>query len=339
MKLLNKYIFSIFSHTFFPIFLTLYIITSIIFLVKMASLTSVIQIDFLELMQLYSYSMPTILFYTLPISYFISMALAISKLSTEYEMIVITSFGLNPTKIIKSFLTTTISISLLLLVVSLGLIPKTKALKDIFLNTKKQEVQFNIKASEYGQQLGSWMIYINKEKDGEFHDITLLQLNNSTDTLVSASTATMSNSNNNLTLKLQDGKSFLIADTLQQIDFKEMFLTSPMTQVSNIKSLNDIISYWDDRKLDLNKSKHFTFYILISLFPLISLFFIIAIGYFNPRYNTNYTTFLSSIVVVTFVIIANQLALRYPNTSLYTFPIIWIFISYIYYFLTTRKLY
>ncbi|MCK5110798.1 MAG: LptF/LptG family permease [Arcobacteraceae bacterium] len=339
MRLLNKYLFSTLSHTFFPIFLTLYIITSIIFLVKMAALTSVIQMNFLELMQLYSYSMPTILFYTLPISYFISMTLTVSKLSGEYEMIVITSFGLNPLKIIKLFLATTISISLLLLIISLGLIPKANALKEIFINDKKQEAQFNIKASEYGQRLGSWLIYINEEKDNKFYDITLLQLDNNKDTLTSAAYATMANHNNNLILKLQQGKSFIISDTLQQIDFEEMFLNSPGTKIRNIKSLNDIIAYWSDRKLDLKKSKSFTFNILISLFPLISLLFIIAIGYFNPRYNSNYTTFLSSTVIVIFVIIANQLSLRYPNTSLYTFPILWILISYIYYSLTTKKLY
>jgi len=108
MKLLKKYLLINFSQTFFPIFLTLYSITSIIFLVKIASLTSIIQINFFELLELYLYSVPTILFYTLPISIFVSLSLTLSKLSSEYELIVITSFGLNPIKILKIFLPTLI---------------------------------------------------------------------------------------------------------------------------------------------------------------------------------------------------------------------------------------
>jgi lipopolysaccharide export system permease protein len=305
----------------------------------MAALTSVIQMSFLELMQLYSYSIPTILFYTLPISYFVGTALTISKLSSEYEMIVITSFGLNPLKTLRLFLTTTISVSLLLLIISLGLIPKAKALKEVFLNDKKQEAQFNINASEYGQKLGSWMIYIDEKKDDKFYDITLLQLDDNKDTLTSAAYATMINQDNNLNLKLKEGKSFIISDNFQQVDFEEMVLNNPGSKVKNIKSLNDIVAYWKDRELDLKKSKNFTFNILISLFPLISLFFIISIGYFNPRYNSNYASFISSTIIVIFVLIANQLALRYPNAGLYAFPFIWIFISYIYYSFTIKKLY
>ena len=101
MKLLKKYLLIKYSETFFPIFLTLFTITSIIFLVKIASLTSVIQINFFELLELFSYSAPKILFYTLPISVFVSLVLTLSKLSSEYELIVITSFGLNPIKILK----------------------------------------------------------------------------------------------------------------------------------------------------------------------------------------------------------------------------------------------
>lgn len=52
-----------------------------------------------ELFTLYLYSVPNILFYTLPISFFIALVIALGKLSSEYELIVITSFGLNPTKI------------------------------------------------------------------------------------------------------------------------------------------------------------------------------------------------------------------------------------------------
>ena len=69
---LNHYLYSQLAITFFPIFLGLFFITSIVFLVKIASLTSVITIDFFELFTLYAYVVPQIIFYTMPISFFVT---------------------------------------------------------------------------------------------------------------------------------------------------------------------------------------------------------------------------------------------------------------------------
>jgi lipopolysaccharide export system permease protein len=157
---LKQYLYSQLAITFFPIFLGLYFITSIVFLVKIASLTSIITINFIELFTLYAYVIPQILFYTMPISFFISLVITLSKLSSEYELTVITSFGLNPVKILKIFLPLTLVLSAALLVISVGLIPKTKFLTKQFLDAKTKEANFNIKASEFGQKFGDWLIYI-----------------------------------------------------------------------------------------------------------------------------------------------------------------------------------
>ncbi len=340
MKLLDKYIFLIFSSTFFPIFITLYTITSIIFLVKLASLTSIIQMNFLELLQLYSYSIPTILFYTLPISYFVGSILSISKLSSEYETIVITSFGLNPLKLLRLFIPTTLVLTIGLLIISLGLIPKATYLKDNFLNIKKQEAQFNIKPSEYGQQFGDWLLYVDKQHDKTYENITLLQLANSKDYLISATTAKLKHLNNYLSLKLNNGKNFTIStQNIQQIDFKNMLLNHKIIQPKNIITLNDYINYWDDRKQNLSKSKAFSFYILISLFPLLSLLYIVIIGYFNPRYDKDRTTMYGSIILIVYVAFANKLSALYPNAVLYSWTIFWLILSYIIYHITTKKSY
>ncbi|RLA82513.1 MAG: permease, partial [Epsilonproteobacteria bacterium] len=266
-------------------------------------------------------------------------AISISKLSSEYELIIITSFGLNPTGILKILLPTTILMSLLLLVISLGLIPKALFLKDNFINKKKQEAQFNIQAGEYGQRIGHWFIYVDKKEKNTFKNMTLLKLEQNKDTLISSNQTTTNTRENTITMNLTDGKSFTISDTIQQIDFKTMLLVNTTAKVKNIKTLDDFISYWDDRNSNLSKSKDFTFSILISLFPLVSIFFILATGYFNPRYNTNKTTILSTLVLVTFVVFANKISWIYPNASLIFLPMFWFIIGYIYYHLTTKKLY
>ena len=338
MKLLQKYLLIKFSEAFFPIFFTLFTITSIIFLVKIASLTSVIQINFLELLELFSYSVPTILFYTLPISIFIGLVLTLSKLSSEYELIVITSFGLNPIKILKLFLPTLLLSTFLLLFLSLALIPKVDYMKSAFLEKKKTEAQFNINASEYGQAFGNWLIYVNEEKKGKYKDIVLFQQEAKSDTFIIAGKASMSNEASTLSLNLDDGKAFTITDKINQINFKEMTINTIIKTSTNINTIEDLIVYWQDMFTDDGKLSDFIFYILSSIYSIISIFFAIYIGYYNPRYEKNHSTLLAIAFTTTFFILT--LKLSYTGLlTLFYIPSIWILISVYLYYSKIRKQY
>ncbi len=324
-NILKKYLNKTYANTFFPIFLTLYTVTSIIFLVKIASLTSVIQINFFELLELYAYNIATILFYTIPISLFISLGLSLAKLSSEYELIVITSFGLNPFQILKMFLPLLISASFLILMVSLTLVPKSIFLKETFLVNKKTEAQFNIKANEYGQQFGKWLIYVEKEQNGLYQDIVLYQQNKLEDIFIVAKHAQLNNMKTSLSLSLNDGKVVKVGEKVSQIDFKKMILNNELEQTKDIKTLNDLLVYWKD------KQEKLTFYILSSIFPLISAFFIIYMGFFNPRYNKNYSTVIGIAITVIFVVLVKELSNKFQTDALYYFPIIWLIVGYLFY--------
>jgi len=331
MKLLKKYLLTNYSETFFPIFFTLYTITSIIFFVKIASLTSIIQINFLELLELYSYSMPTILFYTLPISVFISLALTLSKLSSEYELIVITSFGLNPIKILKLIFPTILLSTILLLLLSLVLMPKASYMKENFIESKKTEAQFNIKASEYGQAFGKWLIYVNEEKKGQYKDIVLFQQEKDKDTFIISKSATMNNDGTSLSLNLETGKAINITESINQIDFKKMIITNSLKASTDINTLDDLIAYWRDMKKDDRKEAEFTFAILSSIFPLLSILFIVYLGYYNPRYQKNKSTILSLTLSTVFLVASHRVSKELGIITLAIIPSIWIIISmYIY---------
>jgi len=327
MKLLKKYLLLNYSETFFPIFLTLYTITSIIFLVKIASLTSIIQINFLELLELYSYSIPTILFYTLPISVFVSLALTLSKLSSEYELIVITSFGLNPIKILKLIFPTVLLSSILLLLLSLALMPKASYMKETFLQNKKTEAQFNIKASEYGQAFGKWLIYVNEENKGKYEDIVLFQQADNKDTFIISKHATMNNNGSLLSLNLETGKALNITNSVNQIDFKRMVINNEIKSSSNINTLDDLILYWKDIVTDKSKAAEFSFAILSSIFPLLSILFIIYIGYYNPRYQKNHSTLLAIGLTTIYLILSHRLSKEFGLMILAYIPTIWIIVS------------
>lgn len=328
---LKQYLYAQFGATFFPIFLGLFFITSIIFLVKIASWTSIIQMSFSELVLLYVYAIPNILFYTLPIAFFVSMVITLSKLSSEYELIVVTSFGLDPKKILYLFLPITFFVSMSLLIISLGLIPKTKSLTNQFYESKKKEANFNIKASEFGQTLGNWLIYITEKKDKTFTDVKLFQTKDGVDQFIIAKDAEQINEGGNLSFKLNDGKSFHIENNvINQIDYKAMYINDTLKDNKD-NDFKDSISYWKERVAKGKDIDKMTFYILTSIFPLISPFLVIAFGFLNPRYEKNRSVAWAVFSVVLYYVLSDFVTKKMLLNALYVVPVVWMIFTYVLY--------
>jgi lipopolysaccharide export system permease protein len=336
---LKQYLFSQLAITFFPIFLGLFFITSVVFLVKIASLTSVITLDFLELFTLFSYVIPQIIFYTMPISFFLSLVITLAKLAGEYELTVITSFGLNPVNILKIFAPITLLLTAMLLVISVGLIPKTKFLTKQFLDKKKKEANFNIKASEFGQKFGDWLIYINAKDDKVYDDVKLFKTDDKNDQFIVSKTAILDNDKGSLSFKLNDGKAFII-DTKEfnQIDFKSMYINDSIAD-SKLGIFTDTYAYWKDNLIRHENIDDLTFYILTSCFPLLSLFLVITFGYFNPRYEKNRAVFYSLISVVLYYVLIKTVGDKVLLHAIYIIPVVWVSGTYLLYSQTIKKEY
>ena len=336
---LKQYLYSQLAITFFPIFLGLFFITAVIFLVKIASLTSIITINFSELFQLFSYVVPQILFFTMPISFFLSLVITLAKLSGEYELTVITSFGLNPIKILKIFLPITLVVSSLLLIVSVGLIPKTKYLSKQFLEKKKKEANFNIKASEFGQKFGDWLIFINGKDDKVYDEVKLFKTEKKEDQFIVSKTAILDNDKGFLSFKLEDGKAFVINEKeFDQINFKSMYINDSIAD-SKMVIFTDSYEYWKNNIAKNTDIDDLTMYILTSIFPLISLFLVITFGYFNPRYEKNRAVFYSLISIVLYYIFIKIVGDKMLLHALYLIPTVWITTTYILYSNTIQKEY
>ena len=114
MHKLKRYIIKNFSILFLSIFLPLFAIASVIFMIKLATYTAIIQLTFFEMVKLYLFVLPEILFYTLPITFFISATLTLFRLSNDNEMIVIFALGIEPDFIIKTLLKPAILLCVLL---------------------------------------------------------------------------------------------------------------------------------------------------------------------------------------------------------------------------------
>ena len=336
---LSNYLHSQLAISFFPLFLGLFFITSVVFLVKIVSLTSVIKMNFIELFSLYLYTVPQILLFTLPISYFLSLVISISKLSSEYEMTVITSFGVGPLNIVKKLLPITLLISIALLVITLGLIPKAKYLMNSFIDYKKNEANFNIKESEFGQKFGDWLIFIEKKEDNIYKNVKLFKKENNKEELIVSETAILENKKGNLTFKLFNGKIFIIDDSeLNEIGFETMYINEIVNN-QQILVFSTSLNYWI-LSLEYNlDNDSFVFFILTSIFPLISLFLVITFGYFNPRYEKNRAVAYSIGAVILYYVLIKYIGDRLLLHSLYIIPTIWIIASYILYSKTIKKEY
>ncbi|MCT7590728.1 LptF/LptG family permease [Aliarcobacter butzleri] len=336
---LQRYLYSQLAITFFPIFFGLFFITAVIFLVKISALTAIITVNFFELFRIFSYTIPDIIFYTMPISFFISMVITLSKLSSEYELTVITSFGLNPFKILKIFLPLTLLLTVLLLVVSVGLIPKTDFERKQFVNIKKNEANFNIKSGEFGQKFGDWLIFINDKKNNLYEDVKLLKVQKDNDQFVISKNAVLDNDKGVLSIRLAEGKAFLIdKEEFNQINYEAMYINDSIS-AAKTTVFTTTYDYWKDNiknKVDLDD---LTFFILTSFFPLMSLFLVITFGYFNPRYEKNRAIMYSLISIVLYYVLIKSIGDKIFLHTLYIIPILWLSGTYFLYSKTIKKEY
>ena len=263
----------------------------------------------------------------MPVSVFISLVLTLSKLSSEYELIVITSFGLNPIKILKLIFPTILLSTILLLLLSLVLMPKVEYMNDTFLQNKKTEAQFNIKASEYGQAFGKWLIYVSEENKGKYKDIVLFQQEKEKDTFIISKKAKMNNNGSTLSLNLDTGKALSISENINQVNFDKMVINNKLKSSKNINTIDDLITYWKDISIKKSKESEFSFAILSSIFPLLSVLLIIYLGYYNPRYEKNYSTILAITLSTVFLILAHRLSKELGMITLAIIPSLWVVIS------------
>lgn len=281
--------------------------------------------------KLYLFMLPELLFYTLPVTFFISAVMTVSKLSFDYEMIVIFSLGVQPTSILRFFAKLALYQSALLVLIFFILAPHTKNLYKNFLKMKTTEAKFNIQASEYGHKFGDWLIFVGKDyDDGHFSDVILFNQQKERETLIVAQDADVISKNSVLKLQLEGGKGFTYSqDSLSQMSYAKMFIND--TSIADTSEYRDTLQYWLNPNKREKMTKKFTLNFLIAIFPLLSILLVPAIGIINARHQKSYTyAYIFSTVLLYY---AATFGLAKP-LGLYTIPLVMtltiIIVSYIY---------
>jgi lipopolysaccharide export system permease protein len=288
MQRLNKYLVNNFSALFTSIFMPIFFTASVIFLIKLATYTAIIQLTILDMAKLYMFVLPEILFYTLPIAFFVSATLSLFKLSNDNEAIVIFSLGIRPITIIKSFFKPAIALTLLLFFNFLVLFPHTDVVSTNFLLYKKGEAKFNLSASEFGNSFGDWLLYLGEEnEDGSFSKVFLFNKKKQEEILISAKRAEVINDGGVLRLELKDGEGYSYStQNFSQVNFDTMQINDVM-QI-DLRKYETPLEYWFSEIRAENKKQALITNSLLSIFPVISLFFVLAIGIVQVRHQTSY---------------------------------------------------
>ena len=105
MKLAYRYMLNQFLSTNLSLFGVLFLIVSMVFFIQLARMTASIEISLFDFFKLYSFMIPRILIFTLPLSFFIALTLTLYRLSRENESIVYFTLGFSPTQMGRFFFT------------------------------------------------------------------------------------------------------------------------------------------------------------------------------------------------------------------------------------------
>ena len=331
MDRLRKYIINNLYMIFLSMFMPLFAIASVIFMIKLATYTAIIQLSLWDMTKLYIFVLPEILFYTLPITFFIAAALSLFKLSTDNEMVVLFALGIHPKFIIKTLFKPALLLTLLLSFNFLVLFPHSTTLSSNFVSYKKSEAKFNLSASEFGHSFGNWLLYIGKDNENEtYSDVILFNKNKKEEIIISAKRAEIINDGGILRLKLIDGEGYGYSkEEFSQIDFETMFINDTMK--TDLATYRSPLEYWlsDDRKE--SKTHMMITDTLLSLFPLISIFLVASIGVVHVRHQKGriYLYLFLAVLLYYGTTLGLQKVLIY-----YTIPVVaitWLVVTYIIY--------
>ncbi len=290
MVSIRGYISTNFTKSFMTIFLPFFFIIALIYLVKISALTAQIQISFGELLQLFSYSVPDIIFYTLPLSFIAALANTLLRLSTDNELIALYALGMNAGKILRGIWLIALLFSLLLLTISFLAMPMSKQLYKSFKDEKKAEAKLNIVPGKLGQKFGDFYVYVKEKKEnGLFKDLVIYNRTDMTnEQFFAAKEGKMNKHNGQTSLLLMDGFGYTYSkDHLQQAEYKT--LEAFDTAKKHSFHFEDIITYWEKAATDRHIMHRLFFFLYVSLIPLLALYLVAAFSMINPRYQSNHT--------------------------------------------------
>lgn len=290
MKLAYRYMLNQFLSTQLSLFGVLFLIVSMIFFIQLARMTASIEINLFDFFKLYSFMMPRILLFTLPLSFFISLALTLHRLSRENESIVYFTLGFSPKKLAHFFLRLAALFSAFCLLISLVFIPIAYTLQHNFIDYKKTQVKLNIKSGEFGQKFLDWLVFVEKENGEVYENIVLYRPVKSAkdkEFFIVAKEGVLQRDEQSLSFKLTSANAYHFEQngTWYAGHLGDMTIN---TLITGYIDKAKFYEYYKDLHSSEKRAKEFVIYTLIALFPLASTLFALSFGIVTYRYDKGF---------------------------------------------------
>lgn len=265
-----------------------------VFFIQLARMTSSIEVSLYDFFKLYSFMIPRILIFTLPLSFFISLTLTLYRLSRENESIVYFTLGFSPHLVARFFLRIACLFSACMLVISLIFIPTAYMLQNNFINFKKSQVKLNIKIGEFGQKFLDWMIFVESEDDGVYQNIIMyhpVKTSKDKEQFIIAKKGVLESNEQSLSFKLIDGNAYNFEqnNTWYIGHFDDMVFNTHLSGFETTKRI--FYEYWNNINSNETRAKEFVIFTLISLFPIASTLFALSFGLVTYRYEKGFVYF------------------------------------------------
>lgn len=328
----KDYLFRSIAQIFFPFFLVLFFISSVVLLINLANITLVVKMNFKDLLLVFLYLMPGTVFFIIPITFFAACVLGLSRLSYDYELLVFFSLGISPKKILYFFLPISLIVSVVLLIFSLALIPLSKSAYSDFLAEKRAKIDVSIRAGDFGQKLGDWLVYIDKAENNMYEGLVLFSGTNlGQESFIVAQKGRVENIGGIFRLSLENGDAYFAKDnSIKKVNFKDMAIQSEAKKTS-LSSYN-LLAYWEKAfSGNHSQARRLSQAILTSLFPIASVFLILLFGVANPRFHRNFSYLYILGAVVVYFLIVHVLGENAPLVGILILPIVWVLASYYFY--------
>ena len=291
MKLAYRYLLNHFLSTNLSLFGVLFLIVSMVFFIQLARMTASIEISLFDFFKLYSFMLPRILIFTLPLSFFIALTLTLYRLSRENESIVYFTLGFSPKQMARFFLQISVLFSAFMLIVSLVFIPIAYGLQHNFIDYKKTQVKLNLKTAEFGQRFLEWLIFIESEEAGIYKNVIMYYpIKNAKDKeqLIIAKQGRLERDDQSLSLKLANGNAYNFEqnNSWHIGHFESMTISTQLTGFDS--NAGTFYEYWSEINTNSKRAKEFVIYTLISLFPTASTLFALSFGIVTYRYDKGF---------------------------------------------------
>ncbi|MGE4473340.1 MAG: LptF/LptG family permease [Sulfuricurvum sp.] len=332
MDKLRFYITNHLSILFFSIFLPLFAIASVIFMIKLATYTSMIQLSIAEMGELYLFVLPELFFYTLPIAFVVGAALTLYRLSNDNEMVVVFSLGISPSFVMRILAKPAIILSLMLLVDYLVVTPYIKIISSNFVDHKRSEARFNLSASEFGHSFGDWMLFINKsdQEKNRFEDVVLFNKSLKDEIIITAKNADLLNHQGVLQLQLKEGQSYSYDnETLKEMLFKTAYINDVLESSDTV--YKNLIDYWTNDDMRKRKDQRLSTNTLLSLFPVLSLFLIMALGVVHARHQKRWIYLWLFLAIIVFYAASYLLQQKLGFHTIWVVALGWLIFTYGFY--------